>query len=79
MSASENLPPYSGGGQCPKCGCAVDTTWHECGQPDASLPCHRGGVHRGEHLCRQCPRCKYGWVEATKDATGEPRRLRPAR
>jgi ribosomal protein S27AE len=77
MRTSENLPPFSNT-QCPKCGGGVKTTWHECGQGDPSFPCFKGGVHRGEHLCRQCSRCGYGWLEATNDAAGEPRRHRPA-
>ena len=78
MSTSENLPPFSGNTQCPKCGAGVKTTWHliclEEGFPcdDVSPPDHF------EHMCRPC-RCGYGWLEATADAsTGEPRRLRPA-
>ena len=77
MSPSESLPPFSGARQCPKCGGAMKATWHECGQGDPRFPCLVGGAWRGEHMCRTC-RCGYGWLEATNDAAGEPRRLRPA-
>jgi hypothetical protein len=79
MRTSENLPPFHPGGGCPKCGCgAVKVTWHLIGLEEG-FPCeHR--VDLDEHLCRTCPACKYGWLEATKDASAsEPRRLRPAR
>jgi hypothetical protein len=80
MSASENLPPFSGRNTaCPKCGYRfAKATWHSRGIFHAGFPCeHRRGL--AEHMCRTCPGCKYGWIEATKDAAGEPQRLRPAR
>jgi len=73
-----DLPAYSGpGGQCPKCGAGgVQTEWHGSGgvlaprkmgrreppckyEPDLAV---FGG--EGEHLCRLCLNCGYGWVEA---------------
>jgi hypothetical protein len=82
VSSSENLPPFSGmNTACPKCGYrAVKVMWHSRG---GALGGHKGFPCQhcrdlAEHMCRTC-RCGYGWVEATKDAAGEPRRLRPAR
>jgi ribosomal protein S27AE len=80
MSASENLPPFTPYAACPKCGGSVETTWHLISLQDG-FPCMDVRPPRHfEHLCRQCSRCGYGWLEATKDASAsEPRRLRPAR
>lgn len=71
------LPAYSGpGGGCPKCGQpGARTRWHWAGgalappEPDGSTPaCSGPGVTgeavTGEHLCRSCPACGYGWPES---------------
>ena len=77
------LPAYSGpGGACPKCRVGgVLTEWHRAGgvlgprqMAQRESPCKLrtdlqafGG--KGEHLCRLCRNCNYGWVEACADAT----------
>ncbi len=72
------LPPYSGpGGWCPKCQVpgAASTEWHwaEVALPSGEqhgrvLACGELGLlgtpADGEHLCRQCTSCGYGWTEA---------------
>jgi ssDNA-binding Zn-finger/Zn-ribbon topoisomerase 1 len=87
-----DLPAYSGtGAKCPKCGRpGVTTEWHRAGgvlapkkEAGPEPPCKsiraletlRG---EGEHLCRLCPNCGYGWAEACMDnRVGDPGRLRP--
>jgi hypothetical protein len=76
MSASSDtrgLPPFSGcASGCPKCGAEAKARWHPHGGR-SGYPCsiylssHWRSV--GEHMCRTCPGCGYGWMEATKDAT----------
>ena len=74
---ARGLPPYSGpGGGCPKCGQpGARTRWHWGGgalaplEPDGSAPACAGPgivdeVVTGEHLCRSCPVCGYGWPES---------------
>lgn len=59
--AGEGLPPFSGdNAACPKCGYQGASTVHH---PGRSLLCGAAGA-RGEHLCRACLRCEYGWSEA---------------
>jgi hypothetical protein len=86
-----DLPAYSGpGAGCPKCGAGgIQTEWHHAGGALAPQkmarrepPCkHRpdlaefGG--QGEHLCRICLNCGYGWAEACADNHGgQARQLR---
>ena len=81
-----DLPAYTGpGGYCPKCGGGgVLTEWHHVGGALAPSkmahrkpPCrHHSDLAKfggeGEHLCRLCTNCGYGWVEgcaASDDAT----------
>src|SRR3981081_2076038 len=66
----------AGGGGCPKCGQhGARTRWHWAGgalaplEPDGSAPaCAGPGIVdeavTGEHLCRSCPVCGYGWPES---------------
>jgi hypothetical protein len=75
--SAQVLPPYSGpGGACPKCGQpGARTRWHWAGgalaplEPDGSAPASAGpGIVdeavTGEHLCRSCAVCGYGWPES---------------
>lgn len=74
------LIPHGAYECCPKCGAPdahVSRDWHESGLPPYSAPgifapvntapCTRGWLDFpfGEHLCRRCRQCGYGWVEAT--------------
>ncbi len=75
-AATAGLPAYSGpDGTCPLCGFpGAMTEWHWAVPPapePAALrtPCagHPGLTvrdGRGEHLCRVCMKCGYGWTEA---------------
>lgn len=62
------LPPFSGDSQCPKCGSAVDKTYHPVGPPYLSAERCRApkGTGAQEHMCRAC-RCGYAWAEKTLD------------
>lgn len=62
---------------CPKCGGKhFETRWHQFVilQAEPMHPCEAwmfaelltGAI--GEHLCRVCDRCGYGWPEQTADA-----------
>jgi hypothetical protein len=68
-----DLPAYSGpGGRCPKCGVdGIQTEWHNSSKwvsgrqkVPCCAPCHDLGRDEGEHLCRGCGDCGYGWAEA---------------
>jgi hypothetical protein len=74
-------PAYTGpGGNCPKCGTGgVLTEYHYAGgvwapakmgrsEPPCKDHLELEDVLRGEHLCRLCPSCGHGWVEACADA-----------
>lgn len=62
------MPPYSGEGtRCVKCGGEGASTMY-IGQ--AWKTCERG--RRGEHLCRECRTCSYGWCEAVVDQGTPP-------
>jgi ssDNA-binding Zn-finger/Zn-ribbon topoisomerase 1 len=66
-----SLPPFSDvPGACPKCGkTGVTAAWHRFGGELGSnkgFPCYH--IFRKEHMCRRCPTCGYGWMEATADA-----------
>jgi hypothetical protein len=75
-AAASGLPPYSGpGGRCPKCQvpCAASTQWHWAAlalRPQAGPAPACGELSLldtpvdGEHLCRLCGNCGYGWAEA---------------
>lgn len=78
VAAVADLPAYSGpDGTCPLCGFAgAMTEWHWAQVPPAPqgtagcrAPCagHPGLAvwdGGGEHLCRVCLNCGYGWTEA---------------
>lgn len=80
-----SLPAYSGPAKCPKCRSYVSTEWHWGGGifapkkggdgAESSYPCHSisdlSEIGEGEHLCRVCQNCGYGWVEACADSEGE--------
>jgi hypothetical protein len=71
-SAAE-LPPFDEDAACPKCaGGTVRVTYHAA--PAGGFPCGTPGrAVAGEHLCRACERCGYGWCEAPGDARGARR------
>jgi hypothetical protein len=71
------LRSFSPEPRCPKCdSSAIQTHWHPAVVMMAvpMEPCERwvqealltGQV--GEHLCRFCHTCRYGWPEQTADA-----------
>lgn len=80
MTMPVSLPAYSGpAGPCPSCGLPGPMTeWHRAGplgpadmagrrppcadRPDLALP-----DGQGEHLCRTCLNCGYGWAETCAD------------
>jgi len=82
-----DLPAYTGpGGSCPKCEAGgVLTEWHKAGGMLAQkkvagreAPCRHcrdlaGFGGEGEHLCRLCANCGYGWVEACAASDGAAR------
>jgi hypothetical protein len=63
MAAS--LPAYSGAqATCPKCKTAcVTTIYHRSRSTCMYAP-------YGEHQCRVCPNCGYGWPESCADSGG---------
>jgi hypothetical protein len=87
MSTMAGLAPYSGpGGRCPKCQVpyASGTEWHWATVAFASQvqrgrapACGELGLLgmpvEGEHLCRLCTNCGYGWAEACAVPAGTPR------
>lgn len=65
----DELPAYSGPlATCPKCkaGTNVLTIYHRSWDPCEYRP-------SGEHLCRVCKNCSYGWVEACADGGTDQR------
>ncbi len=78
-SAAE-LPPFSGQSGCPKCvSGTVAVVYHAA--PAGGFPCQAPALPMaGEHLCRVCQRCGYGWCEATADTRARrPPRAAPRR
>jgi hypothetical protein len=88
MTTTAGLAPYSGpGGRCPKCQvpCAASTEWYWAAvalapreQPRGRAPaCGELGLLgmpvEGEHLCRLCGNCGYGWAEACLAPARTPR------
>ena len=83
-----DLPAYSGrGARCPKCGTHdALTEWHRFGGAFAPRemtgrrpPFKDSGALSGlggEHLCRLCGSCGYGWPEACADRQDGGVRLR---
>jgi hypothetical protein len=80
MTPAAGLPAYSGPlGSCPKCGSrGAETHYHTAGGglglkkiAGQAAPCQRieslSRLLGGEHLCRLCGNCGYGWVEACVD------------
>ncbi len=69
----ENLPPFSGlDTSCKKCGePQAGVTWHSTNRTGTNFPCQHARK-TGEHMCRVCSRCGFGWMEQPQDAnTGE--------
>lgn len=76
---SDPLEPFSETEErkCPKClYMGIKTQYHAYvvkGETPAS-PCENlvgwtyPQIHIGEHLCRRCTQCGYGWAEKTADA-----------
>jgi hypothetical protein len=64
------LPAYSGTDAiCPKCGEGqVPVKWHSYGLSTPGWACAnhdpRLRYPGGEHLCRRCETCGYGWMES---------------
>jgi transcriptional regulator with XRE-family HTH domain len=71
-AGAENLPPFGEDAGCLKCASGtVRVTYHA--DSTGGFPCGTPGrAAAGEHLCRACERCGYGWCEAPADT-------RPAR
>jgi hypothetical protein len=76
-----DLPAYSGlGGRCPKCGTdGIQTEWHSSSKwtsgrqnVPCSAPCDDLSRDEGEHLCRGCGNCGYGWAEACAPTRAAP-------
>lgn len=67
------LPPFSGrGAKCTKCGTysPMRIVYHRTALVEG-FPCEHVPLGR-EHLCRVCPSCGYGRIEATADAVADP-------
>jgi len=75
---ADELPPFDENAKCPKCRSprVISVVFHRCFK--RGFPCYEDDLALGEHLCRVCGRCGYGWCEATAEA-GATRRagLRP--
>jgi len=80
MTADTQLPSHGSVTSCPKCGAsehgtnALTVTYHSEPQllsryERVKWPC-RLGRPAGEHLCRRCERCGFGWCEAVVTAAG---------
>ena len=71
---AQELPPFSEHAGCPKCASGtVAVIYHAA--PAGGFPCEAPGTPlAGEHLCRACGQCGYGWCEATADARPARRR-----
>lgn len=81
-----DLPAFTGNNKsCPKCRSYVKNQYHwagGCWAPKKThgqeSPCKDRrdlqaiGEQQGEHLCRVCPSCGFGWVEACSDRDGPP-------
>jgi transcriptional regulator with XRE-family HTH domain len=67
-ASAQELPPFSGHAGCPKCaGGTVAVIYHAA--PAGGFPCEAPARPvPGEHLCRACGQCGYGWCEAAADA-----------
>lgn len=87
-TAMAGLPPYSGpDAPCPRCGRpGAMTEWHWAGplarqgtagrQPPCAGRAELVGLRgEGEHLCRACLYCGYGWPEACIGQDGTPCRV----
>jgi hypothetical protein len=84
-TATTGLPAYTGpDGHCPQCGIpGAMTEWHWAVPPEPRgmagrrPPCagHAGLAvwdGQGQHLCRVCLNCGYGWAEACTRRTAPP-------
>lgn len=72
------LRSFSEEPRCPKCfGTGIQTSWHNLiimnANENEAPPCGRWSIQGlltgpvGEHLCRVCHTCHYGWPEQTAD------------
>lgn len=63
-----HLDPFDPQAACPKCGTEeVGATWHAGAVLAPRSACWDVQLHEaviGEHICRHCSRCSYGWCEA---------------
>lgn len=63
---AETLAPYNPTATCRKCGKRAETLYHPI--HTTGFPCEtRSTWILDDHLCRICPRCKFGWCEAPVD------------
>ncbi len=77
MTADTELPAHGSITSCPKCGggkdkgTALTVTYHTGPQEARSRqPCRYKDI--GEHLCRRCERCGYGWCESVVSEGAAP-------
>jgi hypothetical protein len=76
-----DLPRHGSITACPKCGAPdgkIGAVYHENSRPfirdgNPTVSC-AGNFGIGEHLCRECGKCGFGWCEAVlaADEAGEP-------
>jgi hypothetical protein len=69
------LPPFDEDADCPKCRASgVRVIFHSLHMK--GFPCMQALATwvLGEHLCRVCPRCGYGWAEAPADMNASRKR-----
>lgn len=67
-ASAASLPTLDPDAACPKCAGAVVSVAYHAGMAAGSPCAAPGGAALGEHLCRGCQRCGYGWPEATADS-----------
>jgi hypothetical protein len=74
---AEDLPPFDESADCPKCGRGRVRAIFYYGLTE-KFPCRSDFAPwlLGEHLCRVCERCGYGWCEAPADTKPAARELR---
>lgn len=59
------MKPYDSAATCPKCGNGfVSTVHHEKASIVSFKPCFHAN---GEHLDRECARCRFSWFELPLD------------
>jgi hypothetical protein len=63
---AKDLPPFDENASCPKCRSGVNVVFHDT--HIKKFPCMDDFTWvLGEHLCRVCRSCKFGWCEAPDD------------